>query len=251
MTDQSLINLLDSIRNGVDPRNGEFFKKEDTRLGEPPVRRAFNRLIKELASNPEAIEVDVPDSVISTACEELRALGYQPCVTQLVKVFIGSRSIVDRNLKGLQSYNRYRGIYTRDLLHTHLIAYHRKHPNTLLEMPALGKATVHEPWRVVDFFREAPFDKLDDTKDLELRRAVQALGLRKADDRLPAYMATARLNYPRAFEPWVRDEQALLIEAMCYTNQIDKLVAIFGRSASSLEKAGQKLIYDSQQNRVA
>jgi len=248
MTNQSIIQVLDSLRNGVDPRSGEYFRKADTRIGEPPVRRAFNRLIKELVGKPDVV-VDIPEGVISGACEELRALGYEPCVTQLVKVFIGSRSIVDHNLKGLRAYNRYRGVYTRDVLHTHLIAYHRDNPNVLLETPASGRATVHEPWRQIDFFREAQFNKLDEAKDLELRRAVQALGLRKADDRLPAYMATARTNYPRAFEPWVRDEQALLIEAMCYTNDVEKLVLIFGRSASSLEKAGQKLIYDSQQKR--
>jgi hypothetical protein len=64
-------------------------------------------------------------------------------------------------------------------------------------------------------------------------------------------MAVARQTYPRSFEPWVREEQALLIEAMCYTNNVEKLAAMFGRSIKSIEATGQKLIWDSQQQALS
>jgi len=162
-------------------------------------------------------------------------------------VFIGSRSIVDRNLKALSSYNRYRGIYTRTAIHTHLMKFNDRHPDVLPENIDRKARTVDRPWREVDFFRTAPFDKLDETKETELRQAVTALGLRKPDNQLPEYMAIARRNYPRSYEPWVRDEQALLIEAMCYTNDAAKLASVFARSARSIEETGQRLIWDSQQ----
>jgi hypothetical protein len=251
MTAQSLLEILDALRNGVDPRTGEVFRKQESCLGDSTVRRALNNLIKNVAVPPEPVEVNIPDAVIKSSCTGLRELGYAPCVAQLAKVFIGSRSIADHAIKGLRGYNQYRGVYTRDVIHTHLMAYSRRHPDTLPEFPAVNKRTADQPWREIDFFRTDAFNKLEEAKYDELKRAVQALGLRKQDDRLPEYMARARATYPRAFEPWVRDEQALLIEAMCYTNNLDRLAALFARSAASVEKMGQRLIFESKEKQRA
>ncbi|MFK8165599.1 MAG: hypothetical protein AB8H12_24335 [Lewinella sp.] len=250
MTTDSVLEILDALRCSVDPRTGESFRKADSCLGDPTVRSALNRLISTLAVPDAPVEVDISDAIINKACAGLRELGYQPCVVQLVKVFIGSRSIADRSLKGLRAYNMYRGKYTRPVIHAHLIDFHRRFPEVLSEHPAPRQATVHEPWREIDFFQTESFDKLDETKFDELKAAVRALGLRKPDDRLPAYMATARANYPRAYEPWVRDEQALLIEAMCYTNDLTKLAPLFGRTVKSIEGMGQRLIFESKKRQV-
>jgi hypothetical protein len=59
-------------------------------------------------------------------------------------------------------------------------------------------------------------------------------------------MARARQRLPRAFEPWSREERALLIEAMCYTNDSERLAPLFGRSAASLRDMGKKLIWNSR-----
>jgi hypothetical protein len=246
MTTDSVLEILDALRCSVDPRTGEAFRKTESCLGDPIVRRALNSLIGTLATPHEPEEVDIPDAVIKKACAGLRELGYEPCVVQLVKVFIGSRSIADRSLKGLRAYNEYRGKYTRPVIHAHLIDFHRRFPKVLSEHPAPRQATVHEPWREIDFFQTESFDKLDVPKFDELKAAVRALGFRKQDDRLPAYMATARANYPRAYEPWVRDEQALLIEAMCYTNDLARLAPLFGRTVKSIEGMGQRLIFESK-----
>lgn len=252
MTANSLLDLLDALRSSVDPRTGEAFNRAESCLSDPDIRRALNRLIATVAAPPEAPDVDIPDSVIQSACTGLRELGYEPCVVQLVKVFIGSRSIADPSLKGLRAYNLYRGKYTREVIHSHLMAFHRRFPDVLPEFPVVNKATVHEPWREIDFFQTDTFDKLDDAKYDELKAAIRALGFRKEDGRLPAYMATARANYPRAYEPWVRDEQALLIEAMCYTNDLERLAPLFGRTTNSVEGMGQRLIYESREKqRVA
>jgi len=212
MTSDSLLDMLDALRNCTDPRTGETFRKSESCLGEPPVRRALNRLIKTLAAPPDPSSIDIPDQLITETCAALRELGYAPCVSQLAKVFIGSRSIADHSLKGLVAYNRYRGVYTRDLIHTHLMGFHRRFPEILPEQPKQNKRTADEPWKEIDFFRATTFDKMDKPKEEELKQAVIALGLRKQTSRLPAYMLTARETFPRAFEPWVRDEQALLIE---------------------------------------
>ena len=248
MTTDSLLAMLNDLRNCIDPRTGEVFRKSESCLGEPPVRRALNSLIKTLAAPPDPTTVDIPDKLITETCAALRELGYAPCVSQLAKVFIGSRSIADHSLKGLVAYNKYRGIYTRDLIHTHLMSFHRRFPEVLPEQPIQNKRTADEPWKDIDFFRATAFDKMGGAKEEELKKAVNSLGLRKEANRLPEYMITARENFPRAFEPWVRDEQALLIEAMCYSNDLKRLAGIFGRSARSLENMGQRLIFESKRN---
>jgi len=251
MTAQSLLEILDALRNCVDPRTGEVFRKQNSCLGDPTVRRSLNNLIKHVTVPPPPAEVDIPDTVIEATCTGLRELGYAPCVAQLAKVFIGSRSIADRSIKGLRAYNQYRGVYSRPLIHTHLMEYSRRNPEMLPEFPAANKRTAHEPWREIDFFRTNDFNKLEEDKYDELKRAVQELGLRKPDDRLPQYMVRARATYPRAFEPWARDEQALLIEAMCYTNDLARLAPLFARSEASIEKMGQRLIFDSKEKQRA
>jgi hypothetical protein len=246
MTTNSFLDILDALRNCVDPRTGETFKKSESCLGEPEVRRHLSRLIKVVAVPPEPTPIDIPDKMVSDTCIALRELGYAPCVAQLAKIFIGSRSIADHSLKGLLAYNRYRGVYTRDLIHTHLMGFHRRFPEVLPELPQANKRTADEPWKEIDFFRRTAFDKLEGPKEKELAKAVLALGLRKEGNKLPAYMHTARETYPRAFEPWVRGEQVLLIEAMCYSNDLKRLSGIFGRSARSLENMGQRLIFESK-----
>jgi len=247
MTTQSFLEILDALCNDVDPRTGEHFERSASCLGDAEVRSTLIKLTKHLLKPPTVADaVNIPDSVITTACNDLRTLGYEPSIMQLAKVFIGSRSIVDRNLKGLPAYNRFRGIYTRQRIYQHLTEYQKRFPTQLRVTPASNKRTADEPWREIPFFDTDGFDKLADTKATELYRAVIGLGLRKANDRLPEYMAKARINVPRAFEPWTREEQALLIEAMCYTNDAAKLADIFGRSASSLIRMGKRLIYESQ-----
>lgn len=247
MTRDRLLSLLATIRSGTDPVSKESFVKKDSCLQDKQISRNLNRLIRHLARPVDPTTPDIPDATIVEACEELRTLGYQPSVMQLAKVFIGSRSIVDHNLKAMTSYNRYRGIYTRQIIHRHLMDFHRRKPEILPEFPEKNVKTVHEPWREIDFFRNASFDKLDAAKENELRSAVTELGLHKPCEHLPKHMADTRATFPRSYEPWLREEQALLIEAMCYTNQSARLAKIFGRSANAIEKAGQKLIWESKE----
>ncbi|MEM9260492.1 MAG: hypothetical protein AAGA62_12655 [Bacteroidota bacterium] len=250
MTSQSLLEILDALRNGIDPRTGELYNQRDTCLDDPVVHKGIMRLRKHLLAPVSLPTVNIPDTEIETACRNLRTLGYDPSVMQLAKIFIGSRSIVDRNLRGLVAYNRYRGIYTRQRIYKHLFNFHERRPDILREHPRANERTVDEPWRVIPFFDTEHFDKLDDKKAIEIHRAVLALGLRKTTETLPDYMANARSNTPRAYEPWTREEQALLIEAMCYTNDEGKLAEVFGRTANAITKMGKRLIYESQQRKA-
>jgi len=251
MTAQSVFEVLDSLRNCVDPRNGEVFRKEDSCLADPAVRRSLNELIKKVNLPDEPATADISDAIIESTCTGLRELGYTPCAAQLVKVFIGSRSIADRSIRGLHGYKKFRGVYSRPQILARLVAYGRQHPEVLAESSRVVKKTVKEAWRTIDFFRTDNFDKLEEEKYDELKVALHALGLHKQHDRLPEYMVRARITYPRAYEPWGKAEQALLIEAMCYTNDLARLAILFARSEASVERMGQRLIFQSKEKQRA
>ena len=245
--------LVRALQHRTNPLSGEIVA-DDSCLARPRVQGQLDVLMAELAAMA-APDAGAPVNAMEVGhlCEQLRGLGYQPTPEQLEKVFLGSRSIADPRLRGLADYRRYRSVLTRPELraklavHGELIASHRDEAAP----PPPTRAKVSKPWRGVDFFTTEVFDKLSEEKATELYREVTALGLRKSNDRLPAYMAKARINLPRAFEPWSREERALLIEAMCYTNAGEKLASIFGRSVKSVTEEGQRLIYGSQQRHEA
>ena len=243
MTTTALFDILHALGNRTDPRTGEQFAPADTCLADAGVQRALDQLTRTVVR----LSPDIPDALIMAACADLRALDYRPTVDQLAKILIGSRSIADRNLKGLAVYNRYRGVLTRPRIHTILTDFSRRFPELLYEIaPPRAAAAADRPWREVTFFRDPAFNQLEPAKEAELTAAVSALPVGKDTARLPDYMRTARLRYPRAFEPWGHAEHALLVEAMCYTNDLAVLERVFGRSARSVEGAGQRLIYESQ-----
>ena len=241
MTLTDLTTLLDALTQRTNPVTGEL-AAADSCLQQDDVQQDIVALINRLRDRQTAAAT-LTESEITELCAELRALEYSPTVAQVARVLTGSRSIADPRLRSLKGYRRYRGVFTRRVL-TDLLKQYRE----LIEGPSAPPAVrAEKPWRQVDFFDTEAFDKLTDDKATELYREVEALGLRKATDRLPDYMARARTHLPRAFEPWTREERALLIEAMCYTNDAEKLASIFGRSKSAVRQEGKRLIWNSQQ----
>ncbi|CAH0999047.1 hypothetical protein LEM8419_00342 [Neolewinella maritima] len=243
MTTSELLTLLDALHNATNPLTGEAVAATSC-LNDTAVRSGINQLIRTLRDE-DAVATTISEAEITTSCASLRELGYAPTVSQLAKVFIGSRSIVDPRLRGLASYRKYRGVLTRRAI-AELLSLHRE----LIEGPKPARSRQDKPWRTVDFFDTDGFDKLSEAKATELYREVEALGLRKVTAKLPDYMVRARTHLPRSFEPWTQEERALLIEAMCYTNDGEKLASVFGRSESAIRQEGKRLIWNSQQ-RVA
>jgi hypothetical protein len=243
--------LLSDLRADINPLTGEVGATGSC-LRSPVIRKGLDDLLGVLsapASPPYRstfAEKDAPGPTateIEELCNGLRDLGFRPTREQLAKVFLGSRSIADDRLRGLPAYRRYRGVVTRQRIREILTSYRELIEGTA-DKP--GKTKGKEAFEQVDFFDTAGFDKLSERKAEELRMEVEQLGLRKVAERLPAYMARARQRLPRAFEPWTREEQALLIEAMCYTNDGDRLSGLFGRSVKSVRRMGEQLIRNSR-----
>ena len=235
-----LISLLRTLHGGTNPLTGEINAPASC-LREADVGAGIDYLIRQLEER-ETAAATISEAEITACCESLRELGYTPTMNQVAKVFIGSRSIADPRLRAVPSYKKYRGLLTRRAIRDLLGRYEE-----LIQGPRQLRASRDEAWRTVDFFDAGDFDKLSESKATELYREVEQLGLRKVTENLPDYMARARTHVPRAFEPWTREEKALLIEAMCYTNDSEKLAGIFGRSKSAIRQEGKRLIWNSQQ----
>ena len=240
VTVTELTDLLSTLQQGTNPLTGEV--PTESCLHATDVQTGLDNLIRSLRDR-QAVAEAITEEDIRSLCTALRELDYQPTVAQLARVFTGSRSIADPRLRGLKGYKQYRGVFSRRVV-TNLLRRHTE----LIEGPKpVPVVRGEEPWRTVDFFDTDAFDNLEEEKATELYREVTRLGVQKPTERLPLFMARARKHQPRAFEPWTREERALLIEAMCYTNDGEKLASIFGRSTSAVRQEGKRLIWNSQQ----
>ncbi|NJB86047.1 hypothetical protein GGR26_001815 [Lewinella marina] len=245
MNRTELTTHLHALYSGVDPGTN-LPAPNGSCLYDPDVRRALGHMLRSLADRESATSVITPAEVASLR-DDLRDLGYEPTVAQLSKVLIGSASIVDPRIRCLPAFRKYRGVFPRRAIVAALQEQAEAEPVRATELRAAGESG----WEEEDFFDTDPFDKLEAGKAEELGAEVAALGLRKATEKLPAYIQRARQRLPRAFEPWMGEERALLIEAMCYTNDAERLAILFGRSASAVRREGKRLIWKSRQKAVA
>ena len=242
------LSILHRLRENRHPSSGERLGR-DSCLADPALQAELIRFADRVERGRTRL---LEREEIELLVQELRELEYNPTGEQVARVLTGSRSIADPRLRALTGYKRYRGVITQRSIIRHLQRWPR-----LFEVPAITEGRepeILEPestYREIDFFEGSIFDKLDAAKAGELAAEVVALGLRKTTERLPAYMQRARQRLPRAFEPWTRAEKALLIEAMCYTNDAERLAELFGRSADSLRRQGQRLIHDSRSKSAA
>ena len=234
MTIAALLTLLRALRDETDPLTGEPVRP-DSALADHETKRGIARLIQDITDRDTPVPT-ITVAEITALRDALCELDYQPTVEQLDKVFRGSRSIADPRLRGLPAYRRYRSVLTRKQVREMLVPHTALITGTEVTAAPKTRAAAAKPWRDIDFFTTDAFDKLTDDKATELYREVQALGLQKPTDRLPAYMARARKNIPRSFEPWTREERALLIEAMCYTNHSEAGVHLRAFGLSGAER---------------
>ena len=255
MHSRALLHVLDRLDAGFDPTTQRPFDQETSCLSQPAVTAALTRLRGALQHISDHEGAELPDSVLRETTEELISLGYRPTVEQIGKVLRASRSIADPTLKAVSGYGRYRNRLSKRFLLSTVKAFTERHPELFARPSRAGQPATVKKARVKKdgadhqqnpFFRENHFDKLSDEKAAELKLEIQKLGLARPTDKLPEFKKRARVNYPRAYEPWSRPEQALLIEAMCYTNDAEKIAGLFGRTAKSITETGLKLIHQSR-----
>lgn len=279
MDAQNLLNLLIQLDKGIWPATGKPFDLTSSCLAQPDLSAGLTRFKGQVQQHLATKQDSVPDAVLRQTYDELVSMGYQPTAEQLVRVLRASRSIGDRGLRAVGAYGQYRDQFSKAYLRSVVASFATRHPRLFGGEPPvtdIARSSTHPapapspkltgseepatpagkrrkpvaeraPYLNLPFFRENNFDNLSDDKAAELAAEVKKLGYTKPTEKLPAFMGRARRNYPRAYEPWSRAEQALLIEAMCYTNDAEKIAKLFGRTAKSVTATGLKLIWDSQQ----
>lgn len=257
MTAETLIHWLDALDNNTNPHTGECFstnsclQQTSIKSGIVQLRIATQAFIKQ--GQPEVLA-----SELESLCTVLRSLEYRPTVDQLVRILRGSRSVADLSLRALPIFGQYRHQWTKAALKRQVksivtstdFGLQSSAANTGSQAVSQRNQKREHPWQDEPFFQEAAFNRLEASQRSDLGEQVAALGLRKVAHQLPAFMQNARTNYPRAFEPWTDAERALLIEAMCYTNQAEVIAELFGRSSNSIRSEGKRLIYVSRQQRA-
>lgn len=237
---QTTLNLLDALYQNTDPISGEKLPNNSI-FQHSSVRYAVANLRSTLRNAHNEMKTEkVTPELLASLTQILAELGYPKNATQMLHICRGSRRVVDPKLRSLAIFGRFRGQYSKVEL--------KKQIDTFLAQEGSSKITEH-PWEAEPFFSETPFDRLNASNALKLQQEIWELGLRKPTEKLPAFQGKARQRYPRAYEPWTKAEKALLLEGMCYTNQLQVLSPIFGRGEQSLKKVGQRLIWESRQRK--
>lgn len=246
---QSTLSYLDALYRNVDPVTGNTLTT-DSVFTSDSVRYALANLqsaLQQAARDTETISLT--DDALQALCENLQELEYDITPTLLVHICRGSRRVVDSQLRGMAAFGRYRGLYSKAAISRLIQDFSGRHPEYFIATSLVKKQPKKMPWKKERFFDENAFDKLESQQAEALKQEVNALPFSRPDESLPAFKLAARKNYPRAYEPWTKNERALLLEAMCYTNQLVKLAPVFGRSENSIKLEGQRLIWKSRQGK--
>lgn len=244
---ESTLTYLAALEANLHPETGAALPAASPFVKDASVRSSLSELRLALSAHrPLAEEGRLNDQTLRSICAEMLAAGFDRLTpTQIVHVCRGSKRVVAPELLALPCFGRYRHEYARTELMGLVKAFAKAHPDALEK--SASKPDTTEAWKQEPFFDEDAFDQLDETKFKQLSAEVAELGLRRSGQKLPAFIAKIRERYPRSFEPWTRAERALLLEAMCYTNQSERLATLFGRSIDAVEREGKQLIHHSRQ----
>lgn len=250
---QATLHFLDALYHNIDPETGEQLPI-DSVFKQGQVRQSLDKFRTTLlfASKSQS-KVDISDVVLSELSQELESKGYEVTPMQLLHICRGSRRVVSPDLKSLVVFGRYRNLYSKAALEQRIAVFWQQNMLNLDQdaeviVKAKQKRRSEQPeWKQEPFFEEVAFDQLETAKSLSLQKEVWELGLQKEVEKLPAYQLRARQKFPRAYEPWTKAEKSLLLESMCYTNQLNKLAVIFGRGEGAVKQMGQRLIWESRQ----
>lgn len=247
---QRTLNFIDALYQNVDPVTGETLPP-DSVFATDRVRYALTNLrslLRENSGGKEAAQkISLTDEVLKTLCADLRADGFSLSADQLTHILRGSRRVIDPLLRSLPVFGKYRGEYTKPQLKKYCENYLQRHAGTGDSVKISKPSRKPKPWKDEPFFKANPFDQLGEEEYARLSSDIENLGLKRSGDNVPEFITNIRKRLPRSYEPWTTEERALLLEAMCYTNDGEKLGRLFGRGTKSVTEEGKRLIYLSKQ----
>jgi hypothetical protein len=231
------LEILETLACGYSPITGELLDSESV-INERDVIRALQIAINELKrTNPTPNPpVRIAENEIEHAIHLFESHGISATYNRLTNFFLATGRIKETSVLSDSLYGKYKKDYLKGQLLDFFIQY--------LPKPASSKKR-EDPWNSIDFFQEEIFNTLSDKDIRELKEKIHALGIQKTDD-LSENVINARVNYPRAYEPWLEEEKELLKKAIQKTNNLSLLSECFQRGANGIESQGKRLIYESK-----
>lgn len=239
------IAVLEALASGCSPTTGEMVPDESV-LNERDVIRALqvaiDRLKEEVPKNHSDVEIDEED--IEAAIQLFQEHQMSPTCNRLASFFLATRKYRKESIISNELYGKYKNTYQKGQLLDFFTTYlanngYSKHGEKTI------KSGKNEPWEAIDFFEKETFNNLSEEAVSQLKEKINELGVTKIDN-LSDYVQQARINYPRAYEPWADAEKELLYETLQHTNDLELLMEYFQRGRGAIKSCGQKLIYENR-----
>ncbi|MEL6140608.1 MAG: hypothetical protein AAFU67_03225, partial [Bacteroidota bacterium] len=160
MKAQELLRIIDALQHEIHPFTGELYTDPSCVLKEKLVKQAFTSIRQTIMHTTKIERTQLDTEAVLKLCKKLRSLGYEPTAPQLVKIYLGSRTVIDADLRSLPAYGSYKGFYTRKGLLALVQSVARRHPEELQENNQLSIKSRQQPWQKEPFFEEKSFNNL-------------------------------------------------------------------------------------------
>lgn len=240
MDTDKVIQILEALASGCSPTTGERVSDESI-LNERDVIRALQIVIDQLKQHwlKDHIDIVISEEDIETAIQLFEEHKMSPTYSRLVAFFLATRAFKNELITSNALYGKYKGVYPEGRLFDFFTTYlsgngYSKHGK---------KIKKDEPWREIDFFEKEIFNELSEEAVKQLKDKINELGITKTDN-LSEYVQQARINHPRAYEPWTDVEKHLLYEVLQYTNDLELLMEYFQRGKGAIISQGKQLIHE-------
>ena len=248
------LNILEQMAAGMHPFTHEKLA-EDHLLNERKVIRALQMAIDvhlwpreaTVSTSAKAKNVEIPAEYamhLSGECIDeylavLKERKLKCSSAMLAKSLFGSvQGKQAKHYRALDFYGVLRGKVSVKLIEEKINTYLVKQPvSEVAQAP-------QEAWKNVAYFKHPNFSFLEADRQAAIGKQIALIPGVKKPEQIPAYMQKARLQYPRAYEPWLADEKLLLEECLGVTNDLKLLSTLFLRGAGAIKNMGQKLIYE-------
>lgn len=96
------------------------------------------------------------------------------------------------------------------------------------------------------YFNTVLKDGLNEEEWLDITNKIAAIPIRKTNDSLSDPIRVLRRTYYRSHEPWSKEEEELLEHSVRNSNDLDRIVKLFGRSENSILAMAMKWMGDKR-----
>lgn len=241
MEKETVIEILEALASGFSPITGEEIDN-DSVLNERNVIRALQIAIDELKLKSDSTNKEFPinNIEVTDSITAFLEMELNPTTTRLTNFFLGLKKFDYQELNQHELFGKYRGKVSKGILSDYLSDF-------IKQLPQSKRSRNDVPWADVDFFQNEIFNRLSENAINQLKQKINSIDIVKTDN-ISEYIKNARIQYPRAYEPWSEFEKELLDKAMNYTNDLELLTSCFLRGKGSIESCGKRILFEKTEN---